>query len=362
MNLVLNNGEVVEVLDGKVKYVLAKLLSEAMDEIGHPLTFSEARAYPRMPKDVNLYATQFGDLERACMDAYYVVRKEENPESLVVQHELSAVARAVKSREFQAELIRKAAEESNERIRRWKMDKREEVMERVMRLCFEHGNDASWISDEAIKRDPILVHRDVMKAFGGVKQLKAEAKKRLWEEKHGKKSEKAEKKDIMPAAPAVETPVVEVPAVEEVPESTEGVVKMAEKRKYTKKTDEQLWAEIREKAHGLRRVPTDAEIRRDNELSATGTYYNRLGSDWKAVIARELESEMEEKDMAGATETAVEATAPEEVAQEVVETAEAADTADVDETADTDEATIAIPIKVIVPKGIKGSIQINLEF
>lgn len=358
MSLELNNGEKVEVPYGKTKYVLAKLLSEAMDEIGHPLSFKEAQAYPRMPVQTNLYATHFGDLERACRDAYYEVKKEEDPESLVVRHEMSAVQRAMKSRQFQSELIRKAAEESNERFRRWKMDKREEVMERVMQLCFEHGNEISWITDEAIKRDPILVHRDVMRAFGGVKQLKAEAKKRLWEEKHGKKLEKAEKEDIMPVAeaPAEEVPAAG-PAVTEV-ENTEGVIEMAEKRKRVKKTDEELWAEVREKAKALGRVPTDEEVRLDKNMSALMTYRNRLGRLWKKELAAELEGAVTEAPEA-AVETTTEEKTMETVPEEMVVTEVAPEVSA--ETA-TEAEEITIPIKVIVPKGIKGSIQINLEF
>lgn len=70
----LNNGEMVEVDNDDKRYALAKLLVEAMDDLGRPLNFEDTKTYPRMPAEMNAYAVAFGSLDKACKEARYFVK------------------------------------------------------------------------------------------------------------------------------------------------------------------------------------------------------------------------------------------------------------------------------------------------
>lgn len=169
MNLELNNGENLYVPENDKKYILAKLIVEAEAELGYSLTYDEAKKLPRMPKDLNVYALYFGSFKKACDTASVVVKRKEHPEQA-----------------------------GNYGYRRWIMDKREEILSRVMELSFnEHGNKIDWLDEKAIKRDSILVLSEVMKAFGGVRQLREVAKERLRREKYRKKTREIEEVEKM---------------------------------------------------------------------------------------------------------------------------------------------------------------------
>lgn len=151
MNLELNNGENLYVPDSDKKYILAKLLVEAEKELGHSPTYEEAKALPRMPKDLNSYAFYFGSFTAACKAASAVVTRREKPEEV-----------------------------TNYGHGRWTVGKREEILNRVVELSFrEYGGDVSWLDEKRIKRDSVLVFSEVLKTFGGVRQLRWAAKEQI---------------------------------------------------------------------------------------------------------------------------------------------------------------------------------------
>ncbi|MBR3263816.1 hypothetical protein IKF94_01095 [Candidatus Saccharibacteria bacterium] len=161
MIMKLNSGESLEFPDTRKKYILAKLIIDAKEKIGHLPSFDEAKAISRMPENLGLYAISFGSFKKACEVALYEVRRFENPEMV-----------------------------SNYGYGRCIVDKREEILNRVVELCFkEHGNHIAWINEKSIKRDPILVFADVIRTFGGIRQLKEAAKERIYREKHHKNDE-----------------------------------------------------------------------------------------------------------------------------------------------------------------------------
>lgn len=187
----LNNGETVGTFYGDDKYLLAKLLVEAMDVFGHPLSFEEVKQYPRMPKDPNAYAVHFGSLENACREAYsYVSARDKNrPESDTTQDGASARERKLKSAEFQLKRICADAEEPTLKAQRRKAEKRAELIEIALELCRRRGNDTSWITEDQLRYGPILTIREVRSAFGsntnGIERLKRAVEKRLYEEELG---------------------------------------------------------------------------------------------------------------------------------------------------------------------------------
>ena len=86
---------------------------------------------------------------------------------------MSAEERAIRGREFQAQRIREAAEKSNEKWRDKEMEKREEILSRLIELSKAcHDGKVNWIKEDAIKRDSVLVLRDVLKTFGSIKGAK----------------------------------------------------------------------------------------------------------------------------------------------------------------------------------------------
>lgn len=162
----LNNGETIFLPDSEIKYELAKMIVEARKELGHSLTFEEAKRMPKMPENPNIYAYYFGSFEVACKDATGVIARRDNPDCYRMNQ-------------------------------RWEMEKREEILNRILEISFqEHGNDTSWISETTIKQDSVLAYTDVLKTFGGIRQLRTVAKQLIKEQKHGKKKPKEQKKKV----------------------------------------------------------------------------------------------------------------------------------------------------------------------
>ena len=150
-------------------------------------------------------------------------------------------------------------------------------------------------------------------------------------------------------------------------------------RKRRIKTDEELWAELRGKIKSLGRFPTLREITDDPELSTPQTYYARLGGDWREKLEAELPELLGAIDTTKAPTEATDTTeAPTEIPEpteaidttkapeltEAIDTRERPDAKETEEVTETEESTetVVLPIKVILPKGIKGSIKIELEF
>jgi len=148
--------------------------------------------------------------------------------------------------------------------------------------------------------------------------------------------------------------VKEVHTPKEVTEKLEESKLKEPKRKHRphiKKTDEQLWAEIREKCAQAGHILTDAEINMDETLSSASTYYGHLGGDYKRVIFLEdVPVEEAKEGPIGVEEPAIEAK------EESIEIEESA--IEVKEESGLRE----IPFKLIIPKGIKGTVTLNLEF
>lgn len=264
MNLELNNGENLYVPENDKKYILAKLIVGAEAELGYSLTYDEAKKLPRMPKDLNVYALYFGSFKKACDTASVVVKRKEHPEQAV-----------------------------NYGYRRWIMDKREEILSRVTELSFnEHGNKIDWLDEKAIKRDSVLVLSEVMKAFGGVRQLREAAKERLRREKYRKKTREIEE---------VEKMSEEKNANEVMNEVVDGAQIESMKRSYKKWTKEEIIQLLRGYYDGSGKLPTDLVLNDSACLPTAMTVRRYLGDtreEWlKAIGVTEARNTTDDSDV-----------------------------------------------------------------
>ena len=91
---------------------------------------------------------------------------------------------------------------------------REEILEKVVAACFQHGDNTGWINDISLRS--VVPIGDVYKAFkqGGVKELRNAVKAALWEQKHPNKSPKE-------PTPLVQTVVVPDEVLKSVTEEPE---------------------------------------------------------------------------------------------------------------------------------------------
>lgn len=293
MTIKLNNGEYLTFPDNEKFYMLAKLLVDAKEGLGHLPSFSEARNIPRMPENLNLYATCFGSFDKACKTASSVVRRKENPEKFKLISELDPNKRAEISRDYQISRIREGVKVSNEKNRRWKMEKREEILKRVLSLCFEeHGNKTAWINESAIKRDPVLILSEVNKAFGGIKQLRDVAERRIKAEKHGQKPEKKteyqevkEMTEVKEQVTKVEQTVEQQPKELTQPKAEEPKQKKGHSTK--KWTFEEIQRAVREYYEANGKLPTDGYLQAADFMPSPMTARKYLGGkkeEWLIAI------------------------------------------------------------------------------
>ena len=332
MPLELNNGEIIDFQEKDKKYILARLLVEAEDALGHTLSYKDATKYSRMPKSTNLYAIHFGSFERACEESRDLVERRDHPERYQVKNRLSAAERAWRSKEFQAEQIRQSAEKSKKEWRKGKMEekKREEIMDRLLELTRMRNGDTTWITEDNIKRDSILVYAEVIKAFGSVKQTKQAVRDRL----------------IRKTSPKAQSPE---------PKKEPPKKEPSQQGRRKNKTDEELFNEALNKSLELGRVVFDREINEDPNMDSCSTYYRRIPGYKKRIKAELAKREATSAKEGKPKKAAAILPATDESQQE-----KEADSAIVfsPQLGDTQE----IPIRVLVPKGVKGTIQITLNF
>ena len=175
----LKNGGVYSEKPGDgAKTSAAKLYFELCDQIGHAYTPDDYDGdYSLLPQSKNFFSTYFGSAEGAAHghDSAYVHLLKVDPEYLEARK----------------------AKKQNEERGEGPMDekKREEILEIALKISLQHGNNADWISENAIKRDPELVYADIMKEFHDVRQFKQAVKNRLWQEKHPNKFKKKDAKN-----------------------------------------------------------------------------------------------------------------------------------------------------------------------
>lgn len=235
MNLELNNGENLYVPDNDKKYILAKLLVEAEKELGHSPTYEEAKALPRMPKDLNSYAFYFGSFAAACKSASAVVTRREKPEEV-----------------------------TNYGYGRRTSDKREEILNRVAELSFrEHGGDVSWLDEKHIKRDSVLVFSEVLKTFGGVRQLRWAAKEQIRKIKqHSRKPiRKTEEVEKMAEEKKKPAEVVKVTEEKKKPGRPKKVTEQPKKvEEQPKKVEEQPKKVTEEKPESVEQKPQKSQV------------------------------------------------------------------------------------------------------
>lgn len=251
MNIKLNSGEILYVKDCDAKYELAKLLVKASEDLGHLPTIDEAKLISGMPENLNVYAFYFGSFSEARNKANATVNQRENPVVIIGNN-----------------------------YRRRMMDKRKDILDRIMELSFrEHGNSVSWISEDAIKRDSILVYSEVLKAFGGLRQLKEAAKQRLWEEKHGKKKPKKPKEQLVMEQPKEESRGVSEEKTVVQPEKAE-VGKMLEKERkpYRNWTAEEIKSALRGFYDAEGCLPTDRYLKASENFPTVMTIKKHLGN------------------------------------------------------------------------------------
>ncbi|MBO7560888.1 hypothetical protein J6T21_02535 [Candidatus Saccharibacteria bacterium] len=165
----LKDGGVFPEKDGdSYKTSVAKLWFELEDQIGHAYTLADYDGdYKYLPQNRNLFSQVFTNLQRAELDAYL--------------HLLKADPEYIEER-------KKREEERGEEPMDEK--KREEILKVALKISYQHGNSADWVTEEAIKRDPELIYSEVMKEFHDVKNFKQCVKNRIWQEKHPSKPRK----------------------------------------------------------------------------------------------------------------------------------------------------------------------------
>lgn len=274
---------------------------------------------------------------------------------------ISANDRAIASREFQAQRIRESAEISNAKWKEKEAKKREEILNRLIELSKAfHDGKVGWIREDAIDRDSMLVLNEVLKVFGSIKR----AKEATYEAMYGSRY----------SSPPV------IKSTEDSPKETKSdeVIKGNLKRKKParKKTTDELWTEVRNKSKKLGHVVGASEISEDEEMSSEPTYRKFLGAGWRVALATELGLPVlgtRDKALIMAKDSAAKeklTTKKEEKTSETnsceipvnslkkTDTEEGADALVVTESSNE----VEIPIKVIVPKGIKGTVHLIVEF
>ena len=201
----LNNGEKVE-FPGEARRgpTLLKILEEAEDRNGGPMTYEEAKKCPYMPERMYFYRNVFGSYGSA-------------------QEELAHIRRERKN-------WRPATEEEKEHLREITEEKR----------------NRQGVA-QVFRRPP----------YAAGKIGKASTEKELEKE------------------------------VEEVSEQMNEQVTTEEKakRNYRRKTENDLWDDLRRKYVELGgRCPTLEEIKADSEMCDSQTYSRRLGADWREKL------------------------------------------------------------------------------
>lgn len=169
MIVVLSNGERInaDAVEGGTKYILAKLLVDAMHDLGKgELNYREVKEYPRLPEDPNIYAFEFGSLEKACRAAPRVVKMHDD-----LQYD-------DRPGEYVGYLSSKRSNNRchcNTRREAVKLNK-EEMLDRLIEL-YENGK----LSPNHIKRDPLLAWAEVQSLFGNnIKSIKAAVKREMY--------------------------------------------------------------------------------------------------------------------------------------------------------------------------------------
>lgn len=356
----LNNGKKVgSVYGDDDKYLLAKILLEAMETLGHPLSYDEALQYPGMPENPSIYASYFGSLEKACAEARHYANSMEHPSDGLDSIREPMWMWVQRSMEFQIKRIRESAKLSEKRRRT--MGNREQIfdndinqLEKAMKSMLSEGT--------AETKTEAIVDEEGAVATAAVATLESMKRQNPFRSE----SESMEQ-DPVELEPYGQESVVE-------PKSTNEPKPTRASKKFTK-SDEQLWADLRKKAQSLGRLPTAVEISLDRQMASPQTYYNRLGTNWRKLLAGEFgfkeqvavrgkkatlaqPEDLSNNDTAQSSpETAATVT---EINGNIDEPENCASAIPVTQTSGTTELT-ELPIKIILPKGIKGTLQLTLE-
>lgn len=224
----------------------------------------------------------------------------------------SAREQKAKSMEFQISHIQNSKDESDKKFRRLIMDKREEILERMVEICHRKGsNNVKWITESNIKQDPMITWADVVRTFGGVKALRRAVTRQLLDLEEDIQAKELKLKDGQPASEESKDEIFKDETSAEKPENLSQAKKQRPHRKGL--SDEQLWAEMRERARELGRPMTEQELKDDPTTSAPQTYYRHLGGNWRKVIKKELAAEKSKKN------PAIEELESDEIIEEIIE-------------------------------------------
>lgn len=350
----LNNGKKVgSVYGNDDKYLLAKILLEAMETLGHPLSYNEALQYPGMPENPSIYASYFGSLEKACAEARHYVNSMEHPSDGLDSIREPMWMRIQRSREFQIKRIRESAELSEKRGRT--MGNREQIFDNDINQLGKAVKSILSEGTTETKTEAIVDEEGAVEATA-VATLKP------------KRQNSAKPASEFPKRESHEQEPILGPELANKSKSTKASKKFA-------KSDEQLWADLRKKAQSLGRLPTAVEISLDRQMASPQTYYNRLGTNWRKLLAgefgfkervatREKKATLAQPEDLSNNDTAQ--SSPETAATvtetngNIDEPENCASAIPVAQTSGTTELT-ELPIKIILPKGIKGTLQLTLE-
>lgn len=279
---------------------------------------------------------------------------------------ISAMERVFQTRDFQAMRIRDNAKKSMQIWRENAMAEKEQILERLVEVSKrDHGGSTSWISENTIKKDSVLILNDVKRLFGNVRNVKRATREKINgtyapEEPNplgslitnAKINAAEEEKKAKAKTRAVEREE-EKKAARKRGEKTLSKRKGGPGRHRTVKPDEELWQEIMEKARALGRVPNDIQIKEDPNLSSPNTYIRYLGKGYKAKIMADLAAEgimAKAISKKSASKKPIKKKAPvKQVKESKIQTK-------------TQEEVLTIPIQLSVPQGIKGTITLTLEF
>lgn len=238
--------------------------------------------------------------------------------------------------------------------------KQETIIAELVDMFIE--NNGIMPSNRQIKHNKLIKETEVndMRWSGLIEEPYI---RKLAEEKSGRTFlSPTERRNQQKAAAAPEVTPEEVKKVNE-----ETRLKQRQRR-HIRKTNEELWAEIRKKCAEAGHILTDAEINADETLSAPQTYYNHLGKGYRSAIYLEKAPTpvevIEEKPTPKITE---EVPTPEEIEEPKVEPKPKVEVKPEVKVEPVTEVKpkremAEIPFRLIVPKGIKGTITLNLEF
>lgn len=344
---------------------LFKQLIEKTEELGRKVTFMEFDQDENLPR-ANSFAYYYGSFDVAAQEAWDKVRFEHNIRAECGTNGMEVMPMSKK----------KQLQMSEER--------EEQVINEFVKMYIDH--DGEMPSTRMVKKNPYITEEEVnaLRMCGELTELKV---RRRAEKQSGKKfltaeerrtqkmkalygcrgTSGAKEKQTVPKVVSASETTTETkkaePVIQEVVEPKMEVSKMREREHHGRGhgvSKEDVLCDLKSLTKRLGHLPTQLEVQNveNGAQYSYPTYVKKLGpkSDWAELLEldeAEVAAEVVEE-ATGEAEDTIETETEVEAAVELVSKERVAVNT-------TETRTIEFPVKVIVPKGIKGTVSLTFE-